>query len=156
MGTDTSVLAILGGPVSVPETHADLFQWPIVTAEDEEAVLDVLRRGQTSGNDVTKQFEQEFDYAMNLLAANSKAIVDGTGKLRYSFEDVIAAMAAMGWELRRRHLMAARSQRILLLERIEAMLDNPIGIRKSAAMSAIWYPQRLEKLATQIRPCRRN
>lgn len=40
------------------------------------------------------QFEQEFDYAMNLLAANSKAIVDGTGKLRYSFEDVIAAMAA--------------------------------------------------------------
>ena len=40
------------------------------------------------------QFEQEFDYAMNLLAANSKALVDGTGKLRYSFEAVIAAMAA--------------------------------------------------------------
>ncbi len=40
------------------------------------------------------QFEQEFDYAMNLLAANSKAIVEGTGKLRPSFEAVIAAMAA--------------------------------------------------------------
>jgi hypothetical protein len=40
------------------------------------------------------QFEQEFDYAMNLLAANSQAIVDGTGKLRQSFESVIAAMAA--------------------------------------------------------------
>ena len=40
------------------------------------------------------QFEQEFDYAMNLLAANSKAITDGTGKLRQSFEAVIAAMAA--------------------------------------------------------------
>lgn len=40
------------------------------------------------------QFEQEFDYAMNLLAANSRAIVDGTGKLRCSFEAVIAAMAA--------------------------------------------------------------
>ena len=40
------------------------------------------------------QFEQEFDYAMNLLAANSQAIADGTGKLRCSFEAVIAAMAA--------------------------------------------------------------
>ena len=40
------------------------------------------------------QLEQEFDYAMNLLAANSKAIVEGTGKLRPSFEAVIAAMAA--------------------------------------------------------------
>ncbi|MGB5215344.1 MAG: hypothetical protein WBN88_17065, partial [Anderseniella sp.] len=38
------------------------------------------------------QFEQEYDYAMNLLAANSQAIADGTGKLRYSFEAVIAAM----------------------------------------------------------------
>lgn len=40
------------------------------------------------------QFEQEYDYAMNLLAANSKAIAEGTGKLRPSFETVIAAMAA--------------------------------------------------------------
>ncbi len=40
------------------------------------------------------QFEQEYDYTMNLLAANSQAIADGTGKLRYSFEAVIAAMAA--------------------------------------------------------------
>ncbi len=40
------------------------------------------------------QFEQEYDYAMNLLAANSQAIADGTCKLRYSFEAVIAAMAA--------------------------------------------------------------
>ncbi len=40
------------------------------------------------------QFEQEFDYAMNLLAANSQAIRVGTGKLRPSFEAVIAALAA--------------------------------------------------------------
>ncbi len=40
------------------------------------------------------QFEQEFDYAMNLLAANSRAIADGTGKLCPSFETAIAAMAA--------------------------------------------------------------
>lgn len=40
------------------------------------------------------QFEQEFDYALNLLAANSTAIADGTSKLGYSFEAVIASMAA--------------------------------------------------------------
>ncbi len=40
------------------------------------------------------QFEQEFDYALNLLAANSTAIADGTSKLGYSFEAVIATMAA--------------------------------------------------------------
>lgn len=42
------------------------------------------------------QFEREFDYAMNLLAANSKAIVDGTGKLRFTPEAVVetAALAA--------------------------------------------------------------
>ena len=40
------------------------------------------------------QFEQEFDYALNLLAANSTAIADGTSKLGYSFEAIIAAMAA--------------------------------------------------------------
>ena len=40
------------------------------------------------------QFEQEYDYAMNLLAANSQAIANGTGKLRPSFAAVMAAMAA--------------------------------------------------------------
>lgn len=40
------------------------------------------------------QFEQEFDYALNLLAANSTAITNGISKLGNSFEGVIAAMAA--------------------------------------------------------------
>jgi dTDP-4-amino-4,6-dideoxygalactose transaminase len=38
----------------------DIFTWPIITQEDEQAVLDVLRRRAMSGTDVTKQFEQEF------------------------------------------------------------------------------------------------
>lgn len=38
----------------------DMFTWPIVTVEDEKAVLDVLRQGIMSGTTVTKQFEQEF------------------------------------------------------------------------------------------------
>jgi dTDP-4-amino-4,6-dideoxygalactose transaminase len=37
-----------------------MFTWPIVTEEDEAAVLEVLRRGGMSGMDVTKQFEAEF------------------------------------------------------------------------------------------------
>ncbi|MFC1452880.1 DegT/DnrJ/EryC1/StrS family aminotransferase [Verrucomicrobiota bacterium] len=63
-------LALLGGPKAVPEIPNDVFRWPIVTAEDEEAVLEVLRRGAMSGNDVSRQFEKEFagwlgmDYAL--------------------------------------------------------------------------------------------
>lgn len=53
-------LAILGGSPSVQTDAGDLFKWPIVTPEDEAAVLDVLRRGAMSGTDVTIKFEQEF------------------------------------------------------------------------------------------------
>jgi len=59
--TDTdSSLALLGGSKAVTTKAPDLFKWPIVTLEDEQAVLDVLRRGAMSGRDVTTQFEQEF------------------------------------------------------------------------------------------------
>jgi perosamine synthetase len=53
-------LAIHGGPKAVQRADADLFQWPIITAEDEAAVLAVLRRGGMSGTDVTLKFEEEF------------------------------------------------------------------------------------------------
>lgn len=53
-------LALFGGAPAVDAGNKDIFHWPIVTAEDEAAVLDVLRRGAMSGTDVTKQFEQEF------------------------------------------------------------------------------------------------
>lgn len=55
-----SNLALFGGPRAVQQEPGDLFTWPIITKEDEEAVLDVLRRGGMSGTDVTKQFEQQF------------------------------------------------------------------------------------------------
>ena len=55
-------LAILGGPKAVPDgdQHEDLFHWPVVTEEDERAVVEVLRAGTMSGLDVTRQFEDEF------------------------------------------------------------------------------------------------
>jgi perosamine synthetase len=53
-------LAVQGGSAAVTSAEGNLFTWPIVTAEDESAVLDVLRRGAMSATDVTLQFEQEF------------------------------------------------------------------------------------------------
>ncbi len=55
-----SKLALLGGPKSVQSEPGNIFTWPIVTLEHEEAVLEVLRRGGMSGTDVTRQFEKEY------------------------------------------------------------------------------------------------
>lgn len=61
MGVKTeSQLALLGGPKAVQSDIGDMFKWPIITEEDEQAVLDVLRRGAMSGQDITTQFEAEF------------------------------------------------------------------------------------------------
>ena len=53
-------LAILGGERVIKDDHSDLFHWPIVTEEDEQAVLEVLRTGSMSQWDVTEKFESEF------------------------------------------------------------------------------------------------
>ncbi len=77
MPTTTGKLAVHGGPPSLTEEAADLFHWPIVTAEDEQAVLEVLRRGAMSGTDVSKKFEAEFAAWMGtefaLVAPNGTA-----------------------------------------------------------------------------------
>lgn len=52
--------AILGGPKAVEQHDPSLFHWPIVTAEDEQAVLDVLRAGTMSAINITQQFEKEY------------------------------------------------------------------------------------------------
>jgi len=69
-----SELAINGGQQAIQTDPEDIFGWPIITPEDEEAVLEVLRAGEMSGSAVTKKFEEEFarwhgmDYA---LASNT-------------------------------------------------------------------------------------
>ena len=60
MKVSTSQLAIHGGEKAVTEEHPELFKWPIVTEEDEKAVLEVLRAGSMSGLEVTKKLEEEF------------------------------------------------------------------------------------------------
>lgn len=58
--TSNGELAIFGSEKTVQNELADMFTWPIITREDEAAVLEVLRRGAMSGTEVTKQFENEF------------------------------------------------------------------------------------------------
>jgi len=55
-----SNLALLGGRKTIQTEPGDIFTWPIITREIEEAVLEVLRAGNMSGTDVTKKFEEEY------------------------------------------------------------------------------------------------
>jgi dTDP-4-amino-4,6-dideoxygalactose transaminase len=56
----TSELALLGGAKAVRSEAGDVFTWPIITGEIEDAVLKVLRAGKMSDIDVTQKFEEEF------------------------------------------------------------------------------------------------
>jgi dTDP-4-amino-4,6-dideoxygalactose transaminase len=62
MGTtaENERLAIEGGPQAMKNFDAGRLHWPIVTDEDEQAILQVLRDGTMSGTEITKQFESEF------------------------------------------------------------------------------------------------
>jgi dTDP-4-amino-4,6-dideoxygalactose transaminase len=82
-----SVLAIKGGTKAVSGEPGDAFTWPIVTREDEEAVLEVLRRGAMSSLDVTRQFEAEMGQWMDM--PYTLAVCNGTAGL-------LAAMWACG------------------------------------------------------------
>ena len=55
-----SELAILGGPKAVTRDPGDMFTWPIITKEDEDAVMEVLRRRAMSDTDISAAFEKEF------------------------------------------------------------------------------------------------
>ncbi len=54
-------LALLGGKPAIDpnEVPKALMRWPIITQEDEEAALDVIRNNKFSGTDITIQFENE-------------------------------------------------------------------------------------------------
>lgn len=83
----TGNLAIFGGVKAVDVDPGEVFKWPIVTSEDEEAVLEVLRAGKMSATDVTKQFEEEF--AQWTGVEHALGYCNGTAALR-------AAMWAVG------------------------------------------------------------
>ncbi|WP_164821364.1 DegT/DnrJ/EryC1/StrS family aminotransferase [Paenibacillus koleovorans] len=82
-----SKLALLGGTKAVTLEDGDMFKWPIVTEEDEQAVLQVIREGNMSGSDITMQLEEDFkawlgmDYALgfNNGTASLQAAMYGVG-----------------------------------------------------------------------------
>jgi len=80
-------LALLGGAKTITEIDDDLFHWPIITEEDEQAVLDVLRAGTMSKTSITLKFAEEFARWIGMEYA--LAVSNGTEGLR-------AAMWACG------------------------------------------------------------
>ena len=82
-----SELAILGGKRAVTLDPGDMFTWPIITREDEEAVLAVLHSRAMSDTDITTAFEEEFAAWMGQKYA--VACSSGTAALQ-------AAMYAVG------------------------------------------------------------
>jgi len=56
-----SQLAFLGGEKSInPEKLSANLKWPIVTREDEQAILDVLHTNAMSGTGITEKLEEDF------------------------------------------------------------------------------------------------
>jgi len=54
-------LALLGGKPALENVPTKaLFGWPILTQEDEDAALDVIRNNKFSGTDITEKFQDEF------------------------------------------------------------------------------------------------
>ena len=74
-----SELSFLGGDTLIEKPCSNIFTWPIVTKEHEESVLSVLRRGEMSGWDVTKEFENQ--YARKLGRDYGLAYNNGTGAI---------------------------------------------------------------------------
>jgi perosamine synthetase len=63
-GQAKSRLALLGGEKSVKSDDSEIGTWPIVTDRHEQAVLEVLRAGQMSGIEITKEFERKYAEAL--------------------------------------------------------------------------------------------
>jgi len=78
-----SRLALLGGQPVIRDEASSLFHWPIVTAEDEQAVLEVIRGGNFSGIDITQKFENE--YAAWVGVKYGLAYCNGTASLLGAF-----------------------------------------------------------------------
>ena len=68
-----NTLALLNGNKTIKNNNSEMFNWPIVTKEHENAVLEVLRNRSMSGIDVTVKFENEYakDIGMKYALASN-------------------------------------------------------------------------------------
>jgi len=69
-------LAIEGGPRAITMDQNDALRWPVIGREEEEAVVELLRRGDISVSEEPKRLEEEF--ARYLGAKYALAEVNGT------------------------------------------------------------------------------
>lgn len=82
----TERAAILGGPKAVTQDQAAANRWPILTEEDERAVLDVMRDGDISCHPVTRELED--DYRAHLGVKHALAHCNGTAGLLAAFHAI--------------------------------------------------------------------
>ncbi|MCI0365782.1 MAG: DegT/DnrJ/EryC1/StrS family aminotransferase [Phycisphaerales bacterium] len=75
----TACPAILGGPRAVTLDQTEANRWPILTSEDEQAVLRVMRTGQISISDETSALEE--DYKKWLSVKHAVAHCNGTSAI---------------------------------------------------------------------------
>lgn len=75
--------AILGGPPAVTMDGRESNRWPIITAEDEAAVLEVLRDGDLSTHRVARQLED--DYRQYFGVPHALSHCNGTAALLAAF-----------------------------------------------------------------------
>lgn len=75
--------AILGGPRAVTMDGSEANRWPLLTAEDEAAVLNVIRHGDLSLHPVTRELED--DYRMRCGRRHALAHCNGTAAMLAAF-----------------------------------------------------------------------
>ena len=75
--------AILGGPKAITGDQEAANRWPIITTEDEDAVLEVMRSGELSCHPVTRELEA--DYRAMFGARHAVAHCNGTAALLAAF-----------------------------------------------------------------------
>lgn len=75
----SNILALNGGPKAITLNQEKALQWPVLTEEDEQAVLGVMRRNETSLSDEPLKLEKEF--AEYLGAEYALAEINGTSAL---------------------------------------------------------------------------
>src|SRR5687768_5165061 len=75
--------AVLGGTRAVTLDQSAANRWPIITAEDEAAVLEVLRSGDLSTHPVARQLEA--DYRAYFRVAHALSHCNGTAALLAAF-----------------------------------------------------------------------
>jgi perosamine synthetase len=78
--------AILGGPPAVTLDSAAANRWPAITEEDEQAVLSVMRDGDLSLHQVTRELEN--DYREFFGARHVLAHCNGTAALLAAFSSI--------------------------------------------------------------------